>query len=119
MSASMPWSLMISWATFFMFVSTHQRFAKDFQGRSQYYRSALTASTLLGTLVGFCLIIYYFIHVTWYWPIVLFFVGSLIASMLFVFLLHTMGTLTMSLLAFIGWPASAVWAFFIIRGLNH
>jgi len=119
MSASMPWSLVIAWSIFFMFVSTHQRFAKDFQGRSQGYRYALTVSMLLGTLIGLSLMLYYCFQVTWYWPIVLFLVGSFIASMLFVFLLHTIGTLSMSLLAFIGWPASAVWAFLIIRGLNH
>lgn len=74
---------------------------------------------LLGTLIGLCLIIYYCIQVAWYWPIVLFLIGGLIASIVFVFLLHTLGTLTMSLLAFIGWPAAAAWAFFIIRGLHH
>jgi hypothetical protein len=45
-------------------------------------------------------------------------VGSLVGGLLFGFLDGKIGQLGMSMFAFIGWPASAVWAFLIIRGLH-
>jgi len=118
MDSSIPLSLIISWILFFGFVNTHQRHAMRFQGASQGYLLALQASVVLGSLVGLSLLIYYFIQVSWYWPLVLFVVGSLIGGLFFGFLDGKIGVLGMSFVSFIGWPASAIWAFFIIRGLN-
>lgn len=119
MNSSIPLSLVISWVLFFGFVNTHQRHAMHFQGASQGYLLALQASFILGSLVGLGLLVYYFIQVSWYWPLVLFVVGSIIGGLFFGFLEAKIGTLGMSLISFIGWPASAVWAFSIIQGLHH
>ena len=118
MANSMPLSLIIAWVVFFGFVTTHQRHAMRFRGASQGYLLALQASVLLGSLVGLGLLGYYFMQVAWYWPLVLFMVGSLVGGLLFGFLDGKIGQLGMSMFAFIGWPASAVWAFLIIRGLH-
>lgn len=118
MANSMPLSLIIAWVVFFGFVNTHQRHAMRFRGASQGYLLALQASVLLGSLVGLGLLGYYFMQVAWYWPLVLFMVGSLVGGLLFWFIDGKIGQLGMSMFAFIGWPASAVWAFLIIRGLH-
>ncbi len=118
MTDSLPPSLIISWVVLFGFVNTHQRHARSFRGASQGYLFALQASVLLGSLVGLGLLGYYFTQVAWYWPLVLFVVGSLVGGLLFGFLDVKIGQLGMSMFAFIGWPASAVWAFLIIRGLH-
>lgn len=118
MTDSLPLSLVISWITFFGFVNTHQRHARDFRGASQAYLLALYISVIIGSLVGLGLLVYYFIQVSWYWPLVLFVGGSLVGGFFFGFLDAKIGLLGMSLVSFIGWPASAIWAFFIIRGLH-
>lgn len=108
MNSSMPLPIIISWLLFFGFLNTHQRHAKRFQGASQRYLLALQASLILGSLVGLGLLVYYFIQVSWYWPLVLFVVGSLIGGLFFGFLDVKIGTLVMSLISFLGWPASAI-----------
>jgi len=118
MDSLLPIPLMISWVLFFGFVNTHQRHAMHFQGASQGYLLVLYVSVILGCLVGLGLLVYYFIQVSWYWPLVLFLVGSLVGGFFFGFLDAKIGLLGMSLVSFIGWPASAIWAFLIIRGLH-
>ncbi|MEQ1486378.1 hypothetical protein [Methyloglobulus sp.] len=118
MSTSLPVDLIISWIVFVGFVNTHQRHAMHFRGASQGYLLALQVSVLVGSLVGLGLLGYYFMQVAWYWPIVLFVVSSLVGGLLFGVLDGKIGQLGMSMLAFFGWPASAVWAFLIINGLH-
>lgn len=118
MVASMPWTLIIAWVGFFGFLNTHQRHAANFKGSSQSFHLALNLSVLLGCLVGLGLLIYYFFQVTWYWPIILFVVGSLVGGISFGLLDAALGSLTVSLIAFIGWPACAIWFFLVARGLS-
>jgi len=118
MGNSMPLTLVAAWVVFFGFVNTHQRHAMHFRGASQGYLLGLQASVLLGSLVGLGLLGYYFMQVAWYWPIALFAVGSLVGGLLFGVLDVKIGQLAMSMIAFVGWPASAVWAFLIIHGLH-
>ena len=139
---SLPLSLIVSWGFFFGFLKTHLHNASDFQGESQGCLLALQISVLIGSLVGLCLLGYYFMLVAWYWPIVLYIGGSLISGLIFSFILEVMigkliirmfvflldfnppdppdeiGQLIIILLAFIGWPASAIWVFLIIRGIQ-
>ena len=114
----MPLPLIISWLLFFGFLNTHQRHARHFQGASQGYLLALQTSVILGSLIGLGLLVYYLFQVSWYWPLLLFVVGSPIGGILFGFLDVKIGTLGMSLISFLGWPASAIWTFFIIRDLH-
>ncbi len=57
-------------------------------------------------------------QVAWYWPIVLFVAGSLAGGLLFGLLDVKMGQLGMSMLAFVGWPASAASAYLIIHDIH-
>jgi len=118
MGNSLPLSLIAAWVIFFGFVNTHQRHAMNFRGASQGYLLALQASVLLGSLVGLGLLVYYFMQVAWYWPIVLFAAGSLAGGLLFGLLDAKIGQLSMSMLAFVGWPASAAWAYLIIHDIH-
>ena len=118
MSTSLPLQLIVAWVLLFGFINTHQRHASSFRGASQGYHFALQASVLVGTVAGFGLLIYYFIQVSWYWPLVLFAVGSLAGGLIFGVLDAKVGQLIMSTSAFIGWPVAAVWAYVAIRGIN-
>lgn len=118
MPSSLPFVLVVAWSLFFGFLSTHQRHASHFRGSSQGFFLALNLSVILGSLVGLGLFIYYFTQVTWYWPIALIIGGSIVGGLLFGALDVLFGALTLSLLAFIGWPSAAAWAFLIVRGLE-
>lgn len=116
MTESMPFTLVAAWTLFFGFVNTHQRHANRFP--SGRFTVALQVSVLLGSIVGIALLGYYFTLVAWYWPIVLFLIGSLAGGILFGTLDAKVMPLIMGAVSFIGWPASAIWAFMIIQGLR-
>lgn len=118
MTDSIPLSLIMAWIVFFGFVNTHQRHAMNYRGESQDYLHALKASVLLGRLVILGLLGYYFMQVEWYWPVALFIIGSLVGGLLFGLLDATIGQFIMSILAFFGWPASAIWAFLTIHHIQ-
>lgn len=118
MPTSLPFSLLVAWVVYFGFVNTHQRHAARFKGASQGALALLNLSVIAGSIVGLVLLGYYFTQVSWYWPVVLFVAGSVIGGLLFGLLDARLGQLTMTFAGFLGWPAAAVWAFFIIRGLN-
>ncbi|TAK24520.1 MAG: hypothetical protein EPO26_04665 [Chloroflexota bacterium] len=114
----MPLTIVAPWVLFFGFVNTHQRHARSFEGASPYVELALNISTALGALVGLGLMIFYGTQTAWYWPIVLFAVGSFLGGIVFALLGHWLGALPLSLLSFVGWPASAVWLLTMIRDLQ-
>ncbi|MCB2182229.1 MAG: hypothetical protein KQH63_09405 [Desulfobulbaceae bacterium] len=114
----MPLSLVITYIAFFGFLNTHQRHSARFEGASQTYHLALNISLILGVLVGLSLMIYYGYLTVWYWPIVLFLLGSLIGGLLFGLLDVTIGLLIMSLLSFAGWPISAYVMYRIVSNLG-
>jgi len=117
MSSSLPLPLVVAWIVFFGSVSTHQRHAANFRGASQGFSAALKASTVLGTVAGLGLLVFYFTQVSWYWPLALFAIGSIVGGLVFGFLDSKVGQPAMSVLAFVGWPAAAIWAAIIIRSL--
>lgn len=117
MPTSLPLTLLIAWVLFLGFLGTHAQHASRFGGESQGFLLALYLSVILGWLVGLGLLIYYYMQVAWYWPIALLICGTIVAGLLFAVLDGLFGRLTISFLAFIGWPATAAWAFFIVRGL--
>jgi hypothetical protein len=118
MDSSIPLSLIISWILFFSFINITQRHAKHFEDRSKYHFLFFNVSAILSSLVGLGLLAYCLIHLPWCWPIVIFVGGSMVGGFFFGFLDVKIGLLTMSLVSFIGWPASAIWAFSIIRDLH-
>ena len=118
MDSSLPLSLIISWILFFSFVNITQCHAKHFEDRSRYYFLFFNVSAILSSLVGLGLLAYCLIHLPWCWPIMIFVVGSIVGWFFFGILDVKIGLLTMSLVSFLGWPSSAIWAFFIIRDLH-
>jgi|GEM_PF-1381208 len=118
MIAEMPIQLIISWIIFFGFVNTHQRHARTFRGASQNALIAIQVSSFIGSVVGLILLLFYWAQVVWYWPVILFLIGSIIGGLLFGYLDAVLGQLGMTLIAFIGWPAAAVWTYYLIRSLQ-
>lgn len=117
MPTSLPFELLVAWTLMFGFINTHQRHAKHFRGDSKTFRSALDLPFILGGLAAISLLIFYFFQVAWYWPIVLFIVSTLLGGLIFGALDVKLGVFNLSVLGFIGWPASAAWSFFVIRHL--
>jgi hypothetical protein len=117
LSASLPFSLLLAWILFFGFLNTHQRHAANFRGGSQGFSLALNISVIVGSLCGLGILGYYFVQAAWYWPLVLFLIGSLCGGLIFGWLDAALGQLRMTVISFIGWPLSAAWCFFLVRGL--
>ena len=118
MLAYLPLTLIFAFIAFFGFLNTHQRHARNFQGVSQAYYLALILSVSIGSIVGLGLLIYYGIKTAWYWPVLLFIVGSLIGGFPFGWLDAVVGLLGMSLLSFIGWPIAAYIMYRIVSQLG-
>jgi len=118
MGESLPISLAVVYIAFFGFLNTHQRHATRFEGASRAYHMALYGSLILGSLVGLGLLIYYGVQTAWYWPIVLFLIGSVLGGLIFAFLDVSLGLLVMSLASFLGWPICAYIMYKIIRHLG-
>ena len=118
MDSSILLLLITSWILFFCFVNITQCHVKHFEHRSRYYFLFLNVSAIFSSLVGLGLLFYCLIHLSWYWPIVIFVGGWMVSGFFFDFLDRKIGLLTTSLVSFIGWPSSAIWVFFIIRDLH-
>jgi hypothetical protein len=118
MDRSIPLSLIISCILFFSFINITQRHAKYFEHRSRYYFLFFNVSAIFCSLAGLGLLAYCLIHLPSCWLILTFVGGSMVGGFLFGYLDVKIGLLTMSLVSFIGWPASAVWVFFIVRDLH-
>ncbi len=95
---------------FGIFVLYQQLHVKNFQGASQSFALTLNISAFAGMLTGFAYLIYYGWSVVWWAPIVIFVIG-LVASTLGFLLERIVGSLTLSLGGFIGWPVSAYFMF--------
>jgi hypothetical protein len=117
MPTSLPIELLLAFVLVFGFVSSHQRHTARFNGSSPTFQMALMASTVIGVLVGLGLLVLYFVHVAWYWPLVLFVTGTVLGGILFGILDKTIGQLPLTLIGFVAWPISAVWAFLAIRSI--
>jgi len=124
MPGAMPLSLVVAFAALVGLVNTHQRHAASFGGSSREVLRALNVSVAVGCAVGLGLLVYYGVQTAWYWPVVLFVGGGMVGGSLFGVLDGLAGRvagadggqLVMSLVGF-GWPAAAMWVYFIIRSL--
>lgn len=122
MPTSLPLSLVVSTVILFGFVGTHMRHISNYKGASEWYKLALNISSILGIITGLSLLIFYFIQVPWYWPLVLFVTQLIIGGLLFGVLDVLAGRLgvgmLMSLVGFVVWPSMAVWSFMIVNSLT-
>lgn len=118
MAPFLPVSLLLVYIAFFGFLNTHQRHAARFEGASQGYLLALQSSVLLGSLTALALLVYYGSQTKWYWPLLLFSVGSLISGLLFAWFDRVIGLLGLSLVSFAGWPIAAFLMYRIVSALS-
>jgi hypothetical protein len=100
---------------FGIFVFYQQLQVKNFQGASQKLYTALNVSAFLGMLTGIVYLIYYGWTVVWWAPAVILFIGIICGSLGVIFE-RLVGSLALSLGAFVGWPASA---FFMFKNIPH
>ena len=104
------WSSIGSYCLFSIFIFYQQLQAKNFQGASKSLPLALNISAFLGMAAGLAYLVYYGWSVVWWAPIAIFVIG-LVASALAIVVEKIVGSLTISLCGFIGWPASAYFMF--------
>ena len=106
-------AIIVAWTLFFGFLNTHQRHASGFKGESQGYLLALNISGILGVVAGLAFLVFAFLRGSWYDPLLLFAVGSFAGAMLFGIAEGVVGSLTMSMAAFLGWPLSLAACFYM------
>lgn len=106
----LSWPSIGLYCLFGIFVFHQQLHVKNFRGASHTFAFALNTSALLGMLTGLAYLAYYGWHVVWWAPIVIFLIG-IVASMLGVFAERIVGSMALSMSAFVGWPICAYFMF--------
>ena len=107
---TLSWPSIASYCLFGIFIFYQQLHVKNFRGASQAFALALNISAFLGMLTGMAYLIYYGWSVVWWTPVVIFFIGIII-SMFGLLIERVVGSLAISLSAFIGWPVCAFFMF--------
>ena len=107
---ALSWPSIGFFCLFCIFVFYQQLHVKNFRGSSQGFALAHNISALLGLLTGLAYLTYYGWHVVWWAPILIFVIGIL-ASMLGFLVERIVGSMTISTVAFIGWPICAYFMF--------
>lgn len=110
---TLSWPSIAFYCVFGIFVFYQQLHAKNFQGASQSFAMALNISAFAGMLTGLAYLVYYGWSVVWWAPIFILVVG-LLASLLGCLIERVVGSFTLSLAGFIGWPAAAYLMFHYI-----
>lgn len=95
---------------FSIFIFYQQLHVKNFQGASQIFALVLNISAFAGMLTGLAYLVYYGWTVIWWAPLIILVVG-LVVSMLGFIIERLVGSLTLSLAGFVGWPLSAYYMF--------
>ncbi|MCZ7652673.1 MAG: hypothetical protein M5U13_16480 [Thermoanaerobaculia bacterium] len=98
------------------FVSTLKRHAASPDIDSATRRSLMVGGSF-GTFFGVALLIFYFIRAPWYWPPLLFFVGSTVAGLGFGLLDRALPPRLLGTVSLLGWPVVAFWAFYVVAYL--
>lgn len=114
---SMPIWLIVSTSLQFAFTHAQHLHSQNFRGSSRRYQVALIVSSFLGFIALTAAIVYYFFQVSWYWPIILFFLSGAIGTLFLTALRSFLDEFIVSMLAFIGWPVCTAWAIYIVHGL--
>lgn len=107
------WSSALFYCGFGIFVFYQQLHIKNFHGASQMMLLALNLSAAGGVLTGLAYLIYYGWSVVWWAPVIIFVLG-LIASIFGFFAERLVGSLALSLIAFVGWPVCAFFMFYFV-----
>ncbi|MCY0855752.1 hypothetical protein [Cupriavidus sp. D39] len=106
----LSWPSIAFYCVFAVCIYYQQLHLRNFRGRSQVFGFVLGLSALAGTLTGLAYLGYYGWTVAWWAPLVIFVIG-LLASFTGVLVERIVGTLPLSLAAFLGWPVSTYFMF--------
>jgi len=106
MSDALPWSVVIPYCLYSMFIFYQQLHVKNFRGGSQSFRSILGFTGFIGMIVGLVFLVYYGITIVWWAPIALFVLG-LAFQLISNIIEDVIGAFALSILGFIGWPICA------------
>lgn len=111
---SFPWGSVLAYCVFCQFLFYQKLHVKNFRGGSEALKSMLIASITIGTMVGI-----YFLYKCWgahqWWVPVAAFLGSMASSViLFGAMERFASPFFWSLVAFAGWPASAIVMFLLV-----
>lgn len=119
----LPAKILLAWALLFCFVMAQGLLEKKINGleiaASTTQIRALEISSLLGLVSMGGVLIFYFIHSTWYWTVALGLGGSIAGAFLLGLGLYFFGEASLGKRAFIGWPLCAIWAIRIIYDLAN
>ena len=107
---ALSWPSISFYCFFCIFLFYQQLHVKNFQGSSQGFALALNISAFLGLLTGLAYLGYYGWHVVWWASIIIFAIGIL-TSLLGFLAERLVGSLVLSLTAFVGWPICAYFMF--------
>lgn len=107
---ALSWPSIGFYCLFSIFIFYQQLHVKNFRGSSQSFALALNISAFIALLVGLGYLIYYGWHVVWWAPVLIFVIG-LVASTLGFFVERIVGSTTLSMSAFVGWPICAYFMF--------
>ena len=109
----LSWTSIGFYCLFGIFVFYQKHHVKNFRGASQAFPLALNISALLGMVTGVVYLLYYGWAVVWWAPIPIFLTG-VVASMAGVLIERSVGVISLSLGAFVGWPICAYLMFHYI-----
>jgi len=113
MPHALPISIIALYSIFTTFVFYQQLYLMRFRGSSKLFEFVLSLFVWGGMITGLVFLVYYGWKVVWWAPIIL-----LVISLLFQFIANfierALGTLTLSLLGFAGWPACAYFMFKLV-----
>ena len=107
---ALSWLSIAFYCAFGIFVFYQQLHVKNFRGASQGFLLALNLSAFIGMLTGIAYLVYYGWSVVW-WASIIIFVFGLAASTLGFLIERIVGSLALSLGAFVGWPVCAFFMF--------
>ena len=117
MSDALPWSVVIPYCLYSMFIFYQQLHAKHFRGASQAFPSILVFTGFIGMTTGLMFLVYYGFKVVWWAPLALFGIGfafQFISNMIE----GVIGAFSLSILGFVGWPVCAFLMFTSVPDLN-
>lgn len=107
---ALSWPSIGFYCLFGIFLFYQQLHIKNFHGASQGFALALNISSFLGILIGLAYLIYYGWHIVWWAPIVIVVIG-IVAALLSFLVERIVGSLVLSMSAFVGWPICAYFMF--------
>jgi hypothetical protein len=119
MPTSMPLLLVAAFIALFGCLGTLQRQAKNFRGSSRAYFLAINYSAVAGIVVAVGLLVFYGYTTHWYWPMILFVIGSIAAGIVFGLLEATVAPLVLSVGSFLLWPVAAIVVYLVVSGLGR